>query len=155
MEVQNDKVNTRKPACKKHLTSPELATHFAEEKANGQQAKSGWRTKNASPVVMQILPQATGKSLRDGIYVHRLKCMWTSFCVGFCCLLWTASFRALKFFSFPIFIYYIIFLDVFIYFAAYANKMLMCFCLKVPIQEDYFQFLNTTLLTTVQCKQRT
>lgn len=62
------------------MTSPELATHFAEEKANGKQAKSGWRTKNTSPVVMQILPQATGKSLRDGIYVHRLKCMWTSFC---------------------------------------------------------------------------
>lgn len=77
MEVQNDKVNTRKPACKKHSTSPELATHFAEEKANGQQAKSGWCAKNASPVVMQILPQATGESLRDGIYVHRLKCMWT------------------------------------------------------------------------------
>lgn len=50
---------------KRRLTSPQLAAHFAEKEANSQQAEGGWSAKNTSPVVMQILPQTTCKSLGE------------------------------------------------------------------------------------------
>lgn len=50
---------------KKGLSSPELAAHFAEQEANGQQAEGVWGAENTSPVVMQVLPQTTCKSLEE------------------------------------------------------------------------------------------
>lgn len=64
-EVQMCEINTRHWLKRAALTSPELTAHFAEKKADCQQAESGWSAKNTSSVVMQILPQATGESLGE------------------------------------------------------------------------------------------
>lgn len=65
-EVQKSDINTRHMKAQgTGLTSPQLAAHFAEEEANGQQGEGGWSAENTSPVVMQILPHTTGKSLRE------------------------------------------------------------------------------------------
>lgn len=45
------------------LTSPKLASDFAEEEADRQQAESGRGAKNTRPVVMQILPQTSSECL--------------------------------------------------------------------------------------------
>lgn len=43
--------------------SPQLAAHFAEEEADSQQAERRGGAQNAGPVVMQVPPQPTCKSL--------------------------------------------------------------------------------------------
>lgn len=57
----------------KGFATPELAAHFAEEKADGQQVESGRSAKNTSPVVMQVLSQSSGESLGEETMLVRFK----------------------------------------------------------------------------------
>lgn len=43
--------------------SPELPAQFLEEKPNGEEAQGGWSGEDASAVILQVLPQATGEGL--------------------------------------------------------------------------------------------
>lgn len=45
------------------FTSPQLAAHFAEEEADGEQTERGGGAQNTGPVVMQVLPKPSCKSL--------------------------------------------------------------------------------------------
>lgn len=45
------------------FTSPQLAAHFAEEEADGQQTERGGGAQNTGPVVMQVLPKPSCESL--------------------------------------------------------------------------------------------
>lgn len=45
------------------FTSPQLAAHFAEEEADGQQTERGGGAENTGPVVMQVLPKPSCESL--------------------------------------------------------------------------------------------
>lgn len=82
VEVQRCEINTRHQHKKEEdLISPQLAAHFAEEEANCQQAEGGWSAENTSPVVIQVLPQTTCKSLGEKHNILYIYIFFISLCV--------------------------------------------------------------------------
>lgn len=63
VEEKKCEINTLQQLNKLSLTSPKLASHFAKQEADGQQAEGGGSAENTGSEVLQVFPETTSESL--------------------------------------------------------------------------------------------